>query len=155
MTDPVRVGPATVVIEAFDVRSEPAIPLFSYELPFEEGLDVQDFLERAFTYAQNADNKEPFVFSLRFYGYDYSRILGYPRTGFLGYEIESIGKGKVVLQSSSTAYWELFIDEQPASLGSDLLCPEPGAHVAWKFVPMTDNAPKSLRSTLARALPKP
>ncbi len=151
MTDAIPLNSLPITIEAVDESNNTPTSLFSYVIPFSQGLDVQDYLERAFVFAQTTKDPDPFVFSLRFYGYD---LLSVPRTGFLGYEIESLGKGKTVLTSSAAAYWELFIDGHAAGLGSDLLCPEPGAQVTWRFIRAGDTAPRSLRSRLVAASTK-
>lgn len=97
-------------------------------VPFEFELDVTDVMERAFVLAQSAQNPDPFVFEVQYYGY--SESAQYP--GYLGYEIESI-QGKT---NNQQYYWELKINGAVSQEGADSMQPGPGSEVLWEYTPI-------------------
>jgi hypothetical protein len=102
--------------------------MLDQSVPFTVGMTAREVLERAFLMAQDSDTPDPFVFTLRYYGY--SQSPQFP--GYLGYEIESIGQHG----NSPQFFWDLLVDGVPSSTGADTTRPRPGATVAWQYTPV-------------------
>jgi len=119
----------TVTLRAVD---DSGSELFHYTVPLHLGMNVQQIMESAFVLNQcPLPNPDPFVFTVRYYGY--SEDPQYP--GYLGYEIEAIGKSKaLLLPTNDQFYWELLINGVASTNGADTTHPGPGSTVLWQYV---------------------
>jgi hypothetical protein len=120
---------APITIRAIDDKNQ---ELFSYTIPFEIELNVQQVMERAFVIGQTAEKPDPFLYTLEYFGY--SESAQFP--GYLGYEIESIAQ----LQSNDQFFWDLLVNDVPSSSGADTTYPSPGATVLWKYTALPAGA---------------
>jgi len=135
--------PKPVKVQIQDGTSTPPKTLYEYEVPFEWEMDALDLLERAFAFNQTAQSADPFIFTLRYYGY--SRNAQFP--GYLGYEIENFSDPRTGKPfPTDKHFWELLVDGQIATVGADTMRPEPGSTVTWSYQSF-ENSPPSLRST--------
>ncbi len=101
-----------ITLEAVDENGN---TMLKASVPFSYEMDVRAAMERAFVLKQTADNHDPFVYVLHYYGY--SKDPKFP--GFLGYEMEQIGDKA----NNGKFYWKLLIDNQASSLGADTALP--------------------------------
>jgi hypothetical protein len=116
----------------FEAVDENGKTFLNTSVPFSYEMDVRAVMERAFVLMQTANNHDPFVYALHYYGY--SKDPNFP--GFLGYELEQIGDKA----SNAKFYWKLLIDNQASSLGADTALPGPGSTVRWEYTPISASA---------------
>jgi hypothetical protein len=108
--------------------------LVDMAVPFRVGIDVQQVMESAFVLAQTTATRDPFLYTVEYYGY--SEDPQYP--GYLGYEIESICS----LPTNDLCYWALSVSGIISSAGADTTFPGPGSTVLWKYTPIPANPAK-------------
>lgn len=139
-------GLGNIHVEALDLNGA---SIFKYDAPPGSGVTARELLEASFVGLQRTDLRDPFVFTLEFFGY--STDPQFP--GYLGYEVESIGRpGGTPLSNSTENYWELLMNGQQATEGADALRPLPGSRVTWQFTSMQSQlAGSSVRAKLVKA----
>ena len=118
-----------ITVQAVDENGN---TMLDASVPFSYEMDVRAVMERAFVLKQAADNHDPFIYVLHYYGY--SKDLKFP--GFLGYELEEIGDKA----NNGKFYWKLLIDGQASLLGADTTLPHPGSTVRWEYTPISASA---------------
>jgi hypothetical protein len=102
--------------------------LIDTSVPFSPNITARKVFENAFILAQTAQNPDPVVFTLQYYGY--SEAPQFP--GYLGYEIESID----ALANTAQFYWDLIVDGVTSQNGADTSYPNPGGSVLWQYTPI-------------------
>lgn len=105
-------------------------------------LTVRELIEAAFIQLQTANQPDPFVFTIDYYGYDYFQ----GDTSYLGYFIVSIGtKGGQTYASSPNSYWELLVNGTPSDVGMDsrLVKPNDQVRLEW-YTPPQGSAAKGI-----------
>jgi hypothetical protein len=127
--------PDPITLQAIDNEGN---VLFRHSVPFSSGVSVRQLLEQAFIEAQSVQDADPFVFTLEFYGY--SESAQFP--GYLGYEIESIGK----FANGGEFFWDLMVEDISVPSGADTTFPAPGAVVTWKYTAIVAAAASSKRA---------
>jgi len=119
---------APIILQVVDDKGQ---ELFNQSVPFEMEIDVEQVMERAFVLAQTSAAPDPLQYTEQYYGY--SKAAQFP--GYLGYEVESIGK----YPNNQQFYWALSINGVLSSEGADSIQPGPGSAVLWRYTPIPAN----------------
>jgi hypothetical protein len=129
---------APITLRAIDDKGS---VLFEYAVPFEFGMSAKHLLERAFVLGQTAGERDPFLYTVEYFGY--SESAQFP--GYLGYEIESIAG----FSNNAQFFWDLILDGVSSTSGADTTFPNPGGTVVWQYTPIPQQ-PQSPRAAVVQ-----
>jgi len=96
-------------------------------------LTIRELIEEVFVQLQTDAVPDPFKLTVEYYGYDHFQ----GNKSYLGYFIVSVDK----YISDMTHYWDVLVNDKPASLGIDSYLVQPGDRVELKFVAVSAAAP--------------